>query len=141
MSKETISDKRILIAEDDDDHYLVTECAFKAAHLNSDLFRVKHGEALLDYLNQKGSYAKDVNWKKPSLILLDLNMPKMGGREALRQISASPEMKQIPVIVLTTMTNPEDESKCYEWGAKCFFQKPISFKEFVSLFESFKNLL
>lgn len=121
----------ILIAEDDDDDFLLTQEALEESHLLNTLFRVKNGEELLDYLLRRGSYMEPAASPGPTLILLDLNMPKMDGREALKQIKANPVLRRIPVVVLTTSGAAEDIAKAYDLGVNSFIRKPVCFNEFL----------
>ena len=93
---------RILLAEDDDDDFYLTERALKEYRLRNEISRVKDGEELMRYLRGRGEFKGAVRPAEPSLILLDLNMPKMDGREALREIKSDPMLRHIPVVVLTT---------------------------------------
>src|SRR5205807_1849974 len=92
----------ILMADDDDDDRLLAQDALRESKLEGDLRFVENGEELLDYLNHRGKYQNPADAPRPALILLDLNMPRKDGREALREIKADPELKRIPVVVLTT---------------------------------------
>lgn len=122
----------ILLADDDDDDQLLTRQALDAAHISNAIESVTDGEQLLDYLYQRGPYAGETGTApRPSLILLDLNMPKVDGREALRVIKSDPFLKDIPVVVLTTSRNDEDIALCYELGVNSFISKPVSFTGLV----------
>ena len=122
----------ILICDDDEDDRMLTESALKGAHISNDLRFVGDGEELLDYLHQRGAYAGETGLApRPGLILLDLNMPKMGGREALRQIKGDPSLKDIPVVVLTTSSLDKDIARSYELGVNSFITKPVTFTGLV----------
>lgn len=117
----------ILLAEDDpDDQYLISE-AIDENHLNARLYVVSDGEELLDYLKRRGKYADEETWPMPSLILLDLNMPRKDGREALREIKADPALQHIPVVALTTSRAEKDVTLTYQSGVSGFITKPVSF--------------
>jgi len=117
----------ILLAEDDpDDQYLINE-ALEENQLNTRLYIVSDGEELLDYLNRRGKYQDSQKWPMPSLILLDLNMPRKDGREALREIKADPKLRHIPVVALTTSKAEEDVAKTYDSGISGYITKPVSF--------------
>jgi CheY-like chemotaxis protein len=117
----------ILLAEDDpDDQYLINE-ALEENQLNTRLYIVSDGEELLDYLNRRGKYEDSQKWPMPSLILLDLNMPRKDGREALREIKADPKLRHIPVVALTTSKAEEDIANTYDSGISGYITKPISF--------------
>ncbi len=122
---------RLLIAEDDDDDFFLLKEALEHAKLDSILERVKDGEELMELL-----FAQDqgkIDGGAPSLILLDLNMPKKGGREALQEIKAHPRLKKIPVVVFTTSNSSDDVRLTYELGVNSFLQKPLRFEDMVSL--------
>ena len=106
----------ISIADDDDDDRLLIEEAFAESNLSNPLFFVKDGEELLDYLYRRGG--DKAEFPLPSLILLDLNMPKKDGREALQEIKSDPNLKRIPVVVLTTSQEQEDILRSYCFGGK-----------------------
>ena len=92
----------ILMADDDEDDRLMAQEALQEARLANDLHFVLDGEELMDYLYHRGKYADGSNAPRPGLILLDLNMPKKDGREALKEIKSDPALRQIPIVVLTT---------------------------------------
>jgi CheY-like chemotaxis protein len=117
----------ILLAEDDpDDQYLINE-ALEENQLNTRMYVVEDGEELLNYLNRRGKYQDDQKWPMPSLILLDLNMPRKDGREALREIKADPKLRHIPVVALTTSQADDDIARTYDSGISGYITKPPSF--------------
>jgi CheY-like chemotaxis protein len=121
---------RILLAEDDDDDYMLTTQALKENRLINTVHRVHDGVELLEYLYHQGEYA-DAETPSPSLILLDLNMPRKDGREALREIKNSDRLRRLPVVVLTTSRAQEDIVRSYELGVNSFITKPVSFHGLV----------
>ena len=121
----------ILMAEDDDEDYMLSRDALHEARVLNTLYRVKDGEELMEYLLLKGKYSSRADAPLPSLILLDLNMPRKDGREALKEIEAHPDLRKIPVVVLTTSEAKEDISQCYEIGANSYITKPVSFDGLV----------
>lgn len=121
----------ILMAEDDEDDRLLTIEAFKEARVSNPLRFVKNGEELLDYLCRRNQYAEANSAPRPSLILLDLNMPKKDGREVLHEIKTNPLLRQIPVVILTTSRDEQDIALAYELGANSFISKPVSFEALV----------
>jgi CheY-like chemotaxis protein len=121
----------ILIAEDDDDDYFLTGQALKEAGIPADLRRVSDGEELLDYLLHRKRFSNGDAAPPPSLILLDLNMPRMDGREALREIKGNPRLRHLPIVVLTTSKADEDVVRSYELGVNSFITKPLTFKALV----------
>jgi CheY-like chemotaxis protein len=121
----------IVIAEDDEDDYILTRDAFAESRLINNLVWVHDGEELLDYLTRHGEYAEPESSPRPALILLDLNMPRMDGREALQRIKSDASLRSIPVIVLTTSRAEEDIVRSYDLGVNSFIQKPVSFSDFT----------
>lgn len=116
----------ILLADDDEEDLQMTVDALRESRLSNDVRMVRDGEELMDYLFRRGSYA-DGNAPTPGLILLDLNMPRKDGREALAEIKASPALRKIPVIVLTTSKAEEDIFRSYDLGVNSFITKPVTF--------------
>lgn len=123
----------ILVAEDDEDDYLLTLEALKEAGVTSEVHWVRDGNETLEYLSTilEGNCASSRQF--PSLILLDLNMPKKDGREALEEIKSNPHFRKIPVIVMTTSSADSDITKSYDLGVNSFIQKPDRFHELVKM--------
>jgi CheY-like chemotaxis protein len=122
----------ILICDDDEDDRMLTRLALEDAHIANALKFVEDGEQLLDYLHQRGEYAGETgNAPRPGLILLDLNMPKLDGREALKQIKGDPGLRDIPVVVLSTSSLDEDIIRSYQLGVNSFITKPVTFTGLV----------
>lgn len=121
----------LLMAEDDADDRMLTQEALAEAKLANDFRFVEDGEELLDYLHQRGRYADVALSPKPGLILLDLNMPKKDGREALEAIKADPGLRHIPIVILTTSRLEEDVLRSYDLGASSFIIKPVTFEGLV----------
>ena len=117
----------ILMADDDPDDRLLTAEALRESRLPNDLRFVENGEELLDYLRRRGRWANPSDSPRPGLVLLDLNMPRMDGREALAEIKADPELRRIPVVVLTTSRAQADVMRSYDLGANSFIAKPVTF--------------
>ena len=128
-SRETIV---ILIAEDDPDDRMLTIRALEQNRLANDIKWVENGEELMDYLHRRGAYTDDGSAPRPGLILLDLNMPRMDGREALQAIKADPELRRIPVVVLTTSRAEQDIVQSYDLGVNAFVTKPVTFEELAN---------
>lgn len=126
----------ILMADDDDDDFLLTQKALKESKLLNRLFRVDDGEELLDYLNGKGKYADKQAYPRPGVILLDLNMPRKDGREALKEIKEHPDMCDIPVVVFTTSKAEEDIYKSYKLGVNSFITKPVTFESLIQVMQT-----
>ena len=123
----------ILMADDDDDDRLLAQDALSESELGGNLHFVENGEDLLDYLWRRGKYEPPVDAPRPGLILLDLNMPRKDGREALREIKSDPELRRIPVVVLTTSKADTDVGAIYELGANSFISKPFQFEALVNV--------
>ena len=121
----------ILLADDDEDDRLLTADALRAAKVANELKIVRDGEELMDYLCHRGNYALPAAAPRPGLILLDLNMPKKDGREALREIKADPELRSIPVVILTTSRTEAEINRTYDLGANSFMAKPVTFESLV----------
>ena len=109
------------------------------AQVLNPLYRVKDGEELMDFLLLMGKYSSRAEAPLPSLILLDLNMPKKDGREALQEIKAHADLRKIPVVVLTTSEAKEDITQCYELGASSYIKKPVSFDGLVKALKALKQ--
>jgi CheY-like chemotaxis protein len=118
----------ILVVDDDRDDQEMIEKAFKKIKVSRPVRSFFDGEELLDYLGRKGKYSDPLDSPRPCLILLDLNMPKMGGREVLAMIKTDPSVRNIPVIILTTSKAQEDVLKSYDQGANSFITKPENFE-------------
>lgn len=123
----------ILLADDDPDDRQLTKEAFEENHLANDLRFVADGEELMDYLHQRGKYAAPGAAPTPGLILLDLNMPRKDGREALREIKSDPRLKNIRVIVMTTSKAEEDVIRSYDLSAASYITKPVTFERLVEV--------
>lgn len=123
----------IVMADDDKDDQLLAKDAFESAKLTNDLHTVDDGVELLAFLRREGKYA---DAPRPGLVLLDLNMPRMDGREALEQIKADPDLRRIPVVVLTTSKAEADLVRSYDLGAASFITKPVTFPGLVEVVRS-----
>ncbi len=121
----------ILLAEDDPDDRFLLMNAVRRSKLSLPIRMVDDGEALMDYLYHRGAYTAPDASPRPSLILLDLNMPRKDGREALREIKTTPGLRPIPVLVLTTSRSQRDIDQSYALGVNAFLSKPNSFEEMV----------
>lgn len=123
----------IIIADDDPEDRMLAEDALKGSRLVNDVRFVEDGEELLEYLQRRGKYADPDVSPRPGLILLDLNMPRMDGREALQHIKNDPELRRIPVVVLTTSKAEEDIYRSYDLGVNSFIIKPVTFESLVNI--------
>lgn len=126
----------ILMADDDEDDRLLTQDALAESRVLNELHFVEDGVELLEYLERKGKFEDRDSSPRPSLILLDLNMPRMDGREALQAIKANPNLKGIPVVILTTSKQEEDMVKGYDLGAASYITKPVTFDGLVDLMKT-----
>jgi CheY-like chemotaxis protein len=123
----------ILMADDDADDRELTRDALAESRLANEVHFVEDGVELLDYLHHRGVYSQPGSAPRPGVILLDLNMPRKDGREALREIKADPKLRTIPVVVLTTSKAEEDIVRSYDLGASSFISKPVTFEGLVEV--------
>ncbi len=123
----------ILMADDDEDDRLLTKQAFAESRLANDLRFVQDGEELMDYLHRRAAFKDPVSSPRPSIILLDLNMPKKDGHQALQEIKADPKLRQIRIVVLTTSKAEEDVYRVYDISAASFITKPVTFNALVDV--------
>ena len=133
--KDDVKAITILMADDDEDDRLMAKEAMQEARLLNDVHFVKDGVELMEYLCYQGEYTHD-NAPRPDLILLDLNMPRKDGREALQEIKADPELRQIPIVVLTTSKADEDIYRTYDLGVNSYITKPVSFEGLVEVMKT-----
>lgn len=125
----------ILMADDDEDDIMLTEKALRQGKLLNELYCVRDGEELLDYLFHQGAYTDAAEAPRPGIILLDLNMPKKDGREALKEIKANPDVNDIPVVVFTTSKAEEDIYRSYKLGVNSFITKPVTFDRLIEVMQ------
>ena len=123
----------VLIADDDQEDQMLIEDAFEESRLTNTLKFVRDGEELLDYLHRRNGYADPSTSPRPGMILLDLNMPRKDGREALQEIKADLELRKIPVVVLTTSKAEADIVRTYNLGVNSFIAKPVTFEGLVEV--------
>jgi len=123
--------KEILLVEDNPDDVELTRLAFEEANVANHLVVVRDGAEALDYLFARGRHAGRDPAELPSIVLLDLNLPKLDGREVLQAIRADPATRELPVIVLTTSAEPFDVEASYALGVNSYIQKPVDFEQFV----------
>ena len=124
------------MAEDDPDDLILIRDAFDDNRFDGEIRSVSDGEELMNYLRNRGKYADQGLFPKPDLILLDLNMPKKDGREALAEIKTDPALKFLPVVVLTTSNSVEDIIRSYNLGANSYIIKPMTFKALAKIVRS-----
>lgn len=123
----------ILMADDDSDDRLLAQEALAESRLLNTLHFVVDGEELMDYLLHRGKYTDLESAPRPGIILLDLNMPKKDGREALKEIKSHPDLKRIPIVILSTSKAEEDVLRSYDFGASSYITKPVTFEELVRI--------
>ena len=126
----------ILLADDDVDDRLLARDALAENRLANNLQCVEDGEELLDYLFRRGKYTDPATSPRPGLILLDLNMPRKDGREALKEIKSHPDLKKIPIVVLTTSKTEEAICRSYKLGVNSYITKPVTFSSLVEVMKA-----
>lgn len=126
----------ILIADDDAEDRMLVKEALEESRLNNNIQFVENGEELMDYLNNRGKFTDKDQYPAPGLILLDLNMPKKDGREALKEIKNEEHLRMIPVVVLTTSKAEEDILRTYDLGVSSFITKPVTFSSLVDVMKT-----
>jgi len=126
----------ILIADDDAEDRMLLKEALEETRLKNALQFVENGEELIDYLHNRGKFTDKDKYPLPGLILLDLNMPKKDGREALKEIKEDPHLRLIPVVILTTSKAEEDILKTYDLGVSSFITKPVTFASLVDMMKT-----
>ena len=136
MNNKTIKPIIILYADDDPEDRMLAKDAFEESRLANDLHFVEDGEELMDYLLNKGKYTDKKKYPTPGLVLLDLNMPKKDGREAIKEIKKVPKLRPMPIVVLTTTRAEEDILKTYDLGINSFITKPVTFEGLVDIMKA-----
>jgi len=127
------------VADDDEEDRMLTEEALEENNISDQLFFVEDGEEAMDYLQRRGKFKDKKKYPMPELILLDLNMPKKDGREVLAEIKQDPNLKGIPVVVLTTSNAEDDIKNMYGLGVNSYITKPVSFDGMVLAMKSLKE--
>ena len=134
------TDLHVLLAEDDDGHATLVRRNFKRAGLASELVVLRDGQELLDYVQRRGGWAE-----RPALdavaMIVDLNMPRLGGYDVLRYLKSDADLSRIPVFVLTTTDNPAELERCYQLGAAACLVKPVDYGEFGEMAQRFARFL
>lgn len=129
----------LMFADDDENDYVLLNCAARRAQLPAPVHWVRDGMELLQYLRRQGRYSDSDSYPKPALILLDLNMPRKDGREALQEIRHDPGLGSLPIVILSTSKAAEDIRLAYEAGANSFITKPAEFQRLVEIVEVLKR--
>jgi two-component system response regulator len=122
--------------EDNPADVKITQRALKESGLPVDLIVVRDGQEAVDYLFRQGGHAADSTWRSPDLILLDINLPRMTGREVLERVRGTPALRTVPVVVLTTSRRREDVHQMYASGANTYIEKPQEFNRFVQVLQT-----
>ena len=130
-----MSQLTVLLIEDNPRDIRLTQRAFKQTEMTHDLRVVRDGDEALAYLHREGAYGDARSAPRPDVILLDLNLPRMGGHELLRQVKQDPRFKHVPIIVLTTSGRPDDVLQAYDAGANAYLLKPVEFTRFTEVLE------
>jgi CheY-like chemotaxis protein len=129
----------IMIADDDPEDRMLAKDALAEARVANDIRYVEDGEELMDYLKRRGKYADPADSPRPGMLLLDLNMPRKDGREALEEIKADPALRTIPVVILTTSEADEDILRSYGLGASSYITKPVTFDGLVKIMKALNS--
>ncbi len=129
----------ILIADDDDDDRMLACDALAESRLANKVYCVTDGEDLMDYLHRRGKYTSPAESPRPGLILLDLNMPKVHGHQVLAYISEHDQLRDIPVVILTSSEQPRDRQRSFALGAREYAVKPISYDQLLELMAGLKD--
>src|SRR5438067_11155841 len=129
----------ILMADDDADDRRLTKDALEESRLANDLRFVENGEELIEYLRHEGKFSNVEQSPRPGLILLDLNMPRKDGRTALKEIKSDPDLRQIPVVILTTSKADEDVYRSYDLGVNSYIVKPVTFEALVDILQTLEK--
>jgi CheY-like chemotaxis protein len=129
----------ILMADDDADDRALTKEALEEGRLMNTIRFVEHGEELIEYLRRTGRYAPPADAPRPGLILLDLNMPRKDGRAVLQEIKSDPDLRTIPVVVLTTSKADEDVYRSYDLGVNSYIVKPVTFEALVDILQTLEK--
>lgn len=136
---DSLSNEAILVVEDSKADYIKIERSFKKANFTDPLIHIEHGDDALDYLLRSGSYANDPKWVSPAIVLLDINLPGADGIQILQKTRATDSIRQIPIIMMTTSSDPKDVEQCYLAGANSYIVKPFSNQDFYATMEKIRN--
>lgn len=136
MMNKTKNAITILMAEDDPDDRLIIKDAFEEAHVCNTIHYVEDGEELLDYLYSRGKYSWPNSTLQPGIILLDLNLPKISGQDAVREIKSNLNLRRIPIVIISTSKREEDIQLMYDMGVNSYINKPNNFSLLVEIVRS-----
>ncbi len=129
----------ILVVEDSDDDFYALTRAFRKSGLRNAVHRCSNGDQAVDYLFRRGAFSDPETSPRPGVVLLDLNLPGLDGRDVLKAVKADPDLRKIPVIVLTTSRAEQDIEGCYAQGANTYIQKPVDLKGFFQAIARLKD--
>ncbi len=129
----------ILLVEDNPADVVITQRALRESDFPVDLLVMRDGQEALEYLLRQGAHAGAGDWRRPDLILLDLNLPRLNGREVLERIRAHPDLRTVPVVILTTSHRREDVQEMYAAGANTYIEKPQDFNRFVQVLQTIQR--
>jgi two-component system response regulator len=129
----------ILLVEDNPADVEITRRALRESQAPVELIVVRDGQEAVDYLLRRGDHAGSAGWRQPDLILLDLNLPRLSGREVLERLRANEALRSVPVVVLTTSNRPEDVRSSYAAGANTYIEKPQDFGQFVEVLRTVRR--
>ena len=121
----------VVLVEDDAGDVEITQRAFEKGRIANPLYIVRDGEEVMEFLQHKGRHTDTARAPRPGLILLDLNMPRLDGRAVLKLVKNDPDLRRIPVVVLTTSSEESDVRSCYDIGANTYVTKPVEFADFL----------
>jgi CheY-like chemotaxis protein len=127
----------LLIAEDSDEDFEVLQLLIRQMEVQNPIYRCTNGDRVLDFLYQEGDFDDPQEAPRPSIILLDLNLPGVDGREVLEQLKQDQNLKTIPIVVFTTSSNPKDIKFCYQNGANGYLIKPVDSEELEKTVQTF----
>lgn len=133
------SPRPVLVIEDSPEDFETASRALRLAGLPNPLYHFSDGDEALDYLYQRGTYADPTNSPRPSLVLLDLNLPGTDGREVLEEIKSDEHLRTIPVVVLTTSSDVRDVERCYRTGVNSYLRKPVDLPGYLKSIERLKE--
>ncbi|MGO8705198.1 MAG: response regulator [Candidatus Brocadiia bacterium] len=136
MTPTTVRSIRILLVEDSPTDAELTLAAMKTAKMSNEVIHVQDGVQAMDFLRRRGAHS---HAEQPDLILLDLNLPRKDGREVLAELKEDPDLKMIPVVVLTTSKAEEDIIRSYKLHANCYVTKPVNFERFLEIVQSIET--
>lgn len=136
MNEDQLKPIEILLAEDNPGDIRLTQEAFKEGKIKNNLHVTKDGIEAIEFLRHEGEYSDS---PRPDLILLDLNMPRKGGKEVLEEIKADEDLRRIPVVILTTSKAEEDIVRSYDLHANCFITKPVDMNQFIEVVKFIEN--